>query len=165
MNAVRCRFNQTDTSRRMSTRPSLLPWIIAFKVFKTITLIAVGVTLLVARHHDPVDILLRVALMVHFPLTSRLLDRLITSVSQLTLAKETALALTAFAYAGLMGSEAVSLYLRKPWARWFTIIATSSLMPVEVYEIAREVHPVRVVVLIANFAIVVYLVKRKDVFE
>ena len=149
----------------MRNRPSLLPWIIAFKAFKTITLVAVGVTLLVARHDDPVTVLMRLALAVHFPLTSPLLGRLVTSVSHLTLAKETALAVTAFAYAILMSSEAVSLYLRKPWARWFTIIATSSLVPVELYEIAREVHPIRVVVLLANLAIVVYLVRRKDVFE
>jgi uncharacterized membrane protein (DUF2068 family) len=59
----------------------------------------------------------------------------------------------------------VSLYLRKVWARWFTIIATSSLIPIELYEIARELHPLRVLVLLANLAIVVYLFTRKEVFE
>ena len=64
-----------------------------------------------------------------------------------------------------MGSEGVSLYLRKPWARWFTIIATSSLIPVELYEVAREIHPIRVLVLLANLAIVVCLFRRKDLFD
>jgi len=54
---------------------------------------------------------------------------------------------------------------RKPWARWFTIIATSSLIPIEVYEIVRELHPIRVFVLLANVAIVIYLVRRKELFE
>jgi uncharacterized membrane protein (DUF2068 family) len=31
-------------------------------------------------------------------------------------------------------------------ARWFTVIATSSLLPIEVYEIAREPHLVRVLI-------------------
>jgi len=75
------------------------------------------------------------------------------------------LAITALGYAALMGIEGVALYQRKPWARWFTIIATSSRIPIEVYEIVRELHPIRVFVLLANIAIVIYLMRRKDLFE
>jgi Predicted membrane protein (DUF2127) len=63
---------------------------------------------------------------------------------------QTTLAVTSFAYAILMGAEGLALSLRKPWARWFTVIASSSLVPVEIYEIVREVHPIRVVVLVIN---------------
>jgi uncharacterized membrane protein (DUF2068 family) len=144
---------------------SLLPWIIGFKAFKTIALTALGIALLVTRHADPVDVLLGVASTVHLPVTSRLFQRLLLLVADLTITKETAVALTAFAYAILMGTEGVALYLRRPWARWFTIVATSSLIPLEVYEIVREVHPMRVFILLANIAVVVYLWRRKDVFE
>ena len=61
-----------------------------------------------------------------------------------------------------MGTEGVALHLRKPWARWFTIIATSSFIPVEIYEIIREIHLIRVLVMVANIGIVVYLWQRKD---
>src|ERR1700677_4675992 len=115
--------------RGMRKRSSVLTWIIAFKAFKAITLTAVGISLLIVRHANPADVLLRLALAIHLPLSSRLLDRLLTSVTNLTITRETALAITAFAYAILMGTEGVSLYARKPWARWFTIIATSSLIP------------------------------------
>jgi uncharacterized membrane protein (DUF2068 family) len=148
-----------------NNRPLVLTWIIALKAVETTTLTVVGVVLLTGRHADPVDVLLRLALTVHLPLTSRLFIRLVTSVSALTIRKETALAITAFAYAILMGSEGASLYLRKRWARGFTIIATSSLIPVELYEIARAIHPVRVLVLLANVAIVVYLFRRDDMFD
>ena len=50
-------------------------------------------------------------------------------------------------------------------ARWFTIIATSSLIPFELYEIIREVHFVRVAVMVANIGIVVYLWQRKEMFK
>ena len=86
-------------------------------------------------------------------------------VLNLTVTKETALAITAFGYAVLMGTEGVGLYLRKPWSRWFTIGATSSLIPIEIYEIVRELHVVRVLVLVVNVAIVVYLVRRRELFE
>jgi uncharacterized membrane protein (DUF2068 family) len=109
--------------------------------------------------------LMRGALAVHLPLTSTLFDRALGFALNLSVGKQIALAITAFGYAVLIGSEGVALYLRKPWARWFTIGATSSLLPVELFEIVREVHPVRVIVLLANVAIVAYLVKRKELFE
>ena len=52
----------------------LLPWIIAFKAFKSVTLTALAIVLLTTRHADPVDVLMRFALAVHLPLTSRLFD-------------------------------------------------------------------------------------------
>jgi uncharacterized membrane protein (DUF2068 family) len=140
----------------MSQRPNdtsgsgLLPWIIAFKAFKAITLMAFGLALIAARHSDPLQLVVRLAFAVHLPLTSRLFQRLLQSAGSLTITKETALALTAFVYAALMGTEGVSLHLRKPWARWFTIIATGSLIPLEIYEIIREIHAIRVLVLLAN---------------
>ena len=150
------------TVRRPS---SLLAWIIAFKAFKAITLMALGIALVATRHDDPVDLLMRGALAIHLPLTSTLFDRALRFALNLSVRKQIALAITALGYAVLMGSEGVALYLRKPWARWFTIGATSSLLPIELYEIVREVHPIRVSVLLANAAIVVYLVKRKELFE
>jgi uncharacterized membrane protein (DUF2068 family) len=146
-------------------RGGLLPWIIAFKAFKAVTLTALGITLVAARHGDPVHVLMRLAVAVHLPLTSRLFQWLMQSARNLTITKEMALALTAFGFAALMGAEGVTLHLRKPWARWFTIIATSSLIPFELYEIIREVHPIRVAVLIANIGIVAYLWQRKEMFK
>jgi len=146
-------------------RSSLLAWIIAFKAFKSIALLTLGIALLATRHDDPVDLLTRAALAIHLPLTSTLFDRALRFALNLSIGRQIALALTAFGYAVLMGSEGVALYLRKPWARWFTIGATSSLLPIELYEIVRELHPVRVLVLLANLAIVAYLLERKELFE
>lgn len=143
---------------------TFLPWIVAFKAVKTITLAALGVTLLSTRNLDPNDLLMRFALAVHLPLTSRVFVRALVLANGLTTTKQTALALTAFGFAALMGTEGVALYLRKPWARWLTIAATSSLIPIEVYEISREVHPVRVLILIVNVATVVYLWNHEELF-
>lgn len=148
----------------MKQPASLLPWIVAFKAFKSGSLAVVGIILLVTRQADPVDLATRAALAVHLPLTSELFDKAVNAAWNLTVAKQTALALTAFAYAALMGAEGLALHFRKPWARWFTIVATASLLPIEVYEIARAVHVVRIVVLLANLAVVVYLWRRTDLF-
>ena len=149
----------------MAKKSSLIPWIVAFKAFKTITLTALGVGLLATRQADPADLLFALALAVHLPLSSTLFAGALNFATNLTVARQTALGLTALGYAVLMGTEGVGLYLRKRWARWFTIGATSSLIPIELYEIARQVHPLRVIVLVLNVAIVIYLVRRKEVFE
>jgi uncharacterized membrane protein (DUF2068 family) len=150
-------------NRRQSN--SVLPWIVAFKAFKSVTLTALGVVLITERHGDLVDLLTRVALAVHLPLTSELFSRAVTLASNLTVRRVTALALTAFGYAILMGAEGAGLYYRKHWARWFTIIATSSLIPIEVYEIVGDPRPLPIMVLLANIAIVIYLYRRKEIFE
>jgi uncharacterized membrane protein (DUF2068 family) len=149
----------------MRRSPYILDLIVAFKAVKATLLTLLGIGLLVSSHRDPVTIALSLARAVHLPVTSRLFDRLMNFAFHATPTREVALAVTAFGYAVLMGSEGVALYLRRPWARWFTIIATSSLIPLEVYEIAREVHPLRIVVLLVNIAVVIYLWRRKEMFE
>ena len=146
-------------------RPSLLPWIIAFKIFKALALTLAGVTLLATRHQDPADVVIRAALAVHLPLSSELFARAFRFATSLSLGKQIALGITAFAYAALMSAEGIALYLRKPWARWFTIGATISLIPIELYEIFRDATPVRILVLLLNIAVVVYLWLRKDILE
>jgi uncharacterized membrane protein (DUF2068 family) len=149
----------------MKRRLFILHLIVAFKAFKATLLTLLGLGLLVSSRRDPVTTALSFARMVHLPVTSRLFDRLMTLAFHATPAREVGLAVTAFGYAVLMGSEGVALYLRRPWARWFTIIATSSLIPLEVYEITREVHPIRIGVLLVNIAVVIYLWRRREMFE
>jgi uncharacterized membrane protein (DUF2068 family) len=61
------------------------------------------------------------------------------------------------------GRKAFGL-LRRAWARPVTIGAPSSLIPLELDEITRDVRPMRVVILGLNTAVVIDLFTRKDVF-
>jgi uncharacterized membrane protein (DUF2068 family) len=65
-----------------------------------------------------------------------------------------------FVYAGLLLTEGAGLLLQKGWAEYFTIITTGALVPLEVYELVRHVTAAKIIVLIVNVAIVVYLVVR-----
>ena len=140
----------------------LLGWIIAFKAFKAVALTALGIVLITTRHSDLLDLLVRLAMAVHLPLSSHVLDWLLRVASGLTITKRTALGITAFGYAVLMASEGVALHLRRPWAFWFTIIATCTLIPVEVYEIVRKPDALRILVLVVNVGIVFYLWQQGD---
>ena len=65
----------------------------------------------------------------------------------------------ALGYAVLFGIEGVGLWLGKYWAEWFTVIATGSLVPLELYETLHGFGWLKLAALIGNAAIVVYLVR------
>jgi uncharacterized membrane protein (DUF2068 family) len=46
------------------------------------------------------------------------------------------------------------------WGPWLVVVATGSLLPFEVVAFVRHAHPVRGAILLANVAIVVYLVRK-----
>jgi uncharacterized membrane protein (DUF2068 family) len=65
-----------------------------------------------------------------------------------------------FLYALLYLVEGVGLLMQKRWAEYFTVIATGSLIPLEVYEVWKRLTALRLSVLAINLAIVGYLVYR-----
>jgi uncharacterized membrane protein (DUF2068 family) len=69
-----------------------------------------------------------------------------------------------FAFALLNLVEAYGLHRRLRWAEWLTVIATASLIPFEIYEVWQRFTPIRVGALALNIAIVIYLIKHKELF-
>ena len=67
-------------------------------------------------------------------------------------------------YAVLEGVEAVGLWYQQRWAEYLTFIATTALLPLEVYELTRTVSPLKIIALIVNIAVVVYLLRAKRLF-
>jgi uncharacterized membrane protein (DUF2068 family) len=65
----------------------------------------------------------------------------------------------AFFYGTLHLVEGFGLVRGKNWGAFLTIIATSSLIPLELYEIGREPSALRILVLAVNAAFVVYLIR------
>ena len=70
------------------------------------------------------------------------------------------IAAASFSYSALFLVEGVGLWLGLHWAEILTVIATSSLIPLEIYEIFHRFTAAKVLVLVANAAIVGYLVWR-----
>jgi uncharacterized membrane protein (DUF2068 family) len=68
------------------------------------------------------------------------------------------------AYAALEGVEAVGLWLQKRWAEYLTFVATTVLLPLEIYELTHSITPFKVIALIINIAIVIYLLFAKRLF-
>lgn len=68
------------------------------------------------------------------------------------------------AYAALEGVEAVGLWLGKRWAEYLTFVATVVFVPYEVWELTKTVTVLKVLTLVINLAIVVYLLLAKRLF-
>jgi uncharacterized membrane protein (DUF2068 family) len=65
------------------------------------------------------------------------------------------------AYALLEGVEAVGLWYTKRWAEYLTFLATSILLPLEVYEIINGGTVLKVLGFVINLAVVIYLLFAK----
>jgi uncharacterized membrane protein (DUF2068 family) len=68
------------------------------------------------------------------------------------------------AYALLEGAEAVGLWYQKRWAEYLTFIATTLLLPLEIYELTRRFSPLKIITLLINIAVVIYLLYAKRLF-
>ena len=78
--------------------------------------------------------------------------------------KLTKIGVVVAAYAVLEGAEAVGLWYQKRWAEYLTFIATTALLPLEVYEIVNRLSGLKIVTLIINVAVVIYLLCAKRLF-
>jgi uncharacterized membrane protein (DUF2068 family) len=74
------------------------------------------------------------------------------------------LAVVALVYCVVEGTEAVGLWWERRWAEYLTVVATAGFLPFELHELAKRVSAVRVSALVANLAVLVYLVWRKHLF-
>lgn len=67
-------------------------------------------------------------------------------------------------YAALEATEMVGLWLAKRWAEYLTLVSTTLFIPFEVYEISEGVSAFKVIILVINVAIVIYLLVAKRLF-
>lgn len=131
-----------------------------FKFLKSAFLIAVGLGALHLLHRDVASIVERWVATSGLDPGNRYVDSALQKLANLTPDKLQKFGVGSFVYAGLFLTEGIGLWLVKRWAEWFSVIITSSLVPVEVYEIYRHPSWVKCLVLILNIAVVGYLLYR-----
>jgi uncharacterized membrane protein (DUF2068 family) len=67
-------------------------------------------------------------------------------------------------YGLLEGIEAVGLWMTKRWAEYLTFVATTVLLPLEIYELSERVSALKVIGFVINVAVVIYLLYAKRLF-
>ncbi|TMK99749.1 MAG: DUF2127 domain-containing protein [Actinobacteria bacterium] len=68
------------------------------------------------------------------------------------------------AYAAVEGVEAAGLWHQQRWAEYLTFLVTSSLLPLEVYEITNRASGLKILAFVVNVVIVIYLLLAKRLF-
>jgi len=68
------------------------------------------------------------------------------------------------AYAIVEGIEAVGLWYQRRWAEYLTFLVTTSLLPLEVYELSHRLSLVKIGTFVVNLAVVAYLLVAKRLF-
>ena len=129
-----------------------------FKLFKAAALVALGFGALHYLHHDLAGQVAHLIDALRADPHNHYLIWLMEKVSKLDDHRLRQLSVGTFFYAGLFSCEGVGLLLRKRWAEYFTVIATSSFLPIEIYEIIVHPGEAKVLVLLLNVAIVAYLI-------
>ena len=141
-----------------SSSDGLLRLIAVFKFLKAALFIALGIGLFRIIHRDVGDVLQHWIEALRIDPGSHYVNLAVEKAAHVSPEQVRKLGLGSFLYAGLFLAEGTGLWLRKRWGEWLTVIITSSLVPVELYEIHRHFGYAKVVVLALNVAIVLYLI-------
>ena len=136
----------------------VLRLIAVFKFVKAALLIAVAVGALKLLHKDIAESLTHAIEAMGLDPGSHLLNAAIEKASSATPTQVKTISFGGFVYAGLFLAEGTGLWLKKRWGEWLTVIITSSLIPIEIYEIVRHISVAKAGTLMVNVVIVAYLV-------
>ena len=141
-------------------RPAGLQTIIVYKLAKSVVQALLGVAFiwLLARGAEAGAATFAEFLLEHF--TGAWAAQLATVLVRATTAGR--VKLLAFAMIGdsiLSGVEGLALRAGRWWAPWLVVIATSALLPIEIWELARRPAWGRVGIVGVNLAVVAYLLR------
>ena len=134
--------------------------IAVFKLLKAAVFIVLALGALKLVHTDVASFLEEWVLKVGLNPGGRYIGRALLEAANLTPNRIKDIAVGSLIYAALFLTEGIGLWMVKRWAEWMTIILTSSLVPLEVYEIFRHPNVTKVIVLSINLALVAYLIYR-----
>jgi uncharacterized membrane protein (DUF2068 family) len=129
-----------------------------FKWISALLLAAVAVGLLKLLHQDVGEVAENFIRSLRVDPDNKFLSLILAKLSGIDDPKLQALSGVSFGYCALFIVEGTGLYFEKRWAEFLTIIATASLLPVEVYQLAVKVDALKISILIVNIIILLFLV-------
>ena len=142
------------------SHPNRNRWLIAIgvlKLLKAVLFVSMGFGVIRLLHKDVADVLLHATLALRFDPENRFINVLLEKSALLSPQRLREISFAIFLYAALDIIEGTGLVLEKVWAEYFTLILTGSFLPWEFYEIIRHVTVLKVVLLILNLLVFIYL--------
>jgi len=151
---------EAPTPPKQGESTTVVLLIAIFKLVKGLLLIAVGVGAFKLLHRDVADTVMRWVDILRVDPENRFIHAGLERILRVSPGQLKALGAGTFFYAALLLTEGTGLLFRKHWAEYFTIVTTAALIPLEVFEIVNHTTPIKILVMVVNVAIVVYLVIR-----
>ena len=149
-----------DATTRQERGNAMIWAIASFKLLKGLLLLAAGVGALKLLDKDIASRVTHWVAILGADPNNHYINMLLTKLTTLDNHKLEEIAAGSVFYSALLLTEGIGLFLRKRWAEYFTIFVTGSLIPLEVYELAKNYSLTKIVVLGGNVAIVLYLIIR-----
>jgi uncharacterized membrane protein (DUF2068 family) len=124
---------------------------------KAVLFVSMGFGVIKLLHKDVADVLLRAFTALRFDPENRIVNMLLEKSALLSPHRLKEISYAIFLYAALDVIEGTGLVLEKAWAEYFTLILTGSFLPWEFYEIVRHVTILKIVLILLNLAVFIYL--------
>jgi len=131
--------------------------IAVFKLLKGLALIALGIGALNLLHKDVEALVVHWINIFQVDPNAHYVRLLLEKLTILDDRRLKELSVGTFIYSAVFLTEGVGLALGKRWAEYLTIATTASLLPLEIYELAKHASIGKVLALVINLAVVVYL--------
>lgn len=135
-------------------------WIIAigaFKLLQALLFISLGIGAIRLLHKDLMDLAEHFILAMRFNPEGRFVNLFLDKVALIDPHRLRQISAVVFSIAALDIIEGTGLVLEKVWTEYVTLVLTASFLPLEFFEILRHTTWIRVVLLLINLAVVVYL--------
>jgi uncharacterized membrane protein (DUF2068 family) len=135
-----------------------LIWLIALeRSLRGLLLVAAGIYLLAKAGSNFGDIADHLARRLELDPQRPFIRHLVARLGRLGRHEVTLFAAAAIGYGLLELVEGAGLFYRKRWAEWLTVVATSLLVPLELYELVRHPSWLKAAGIAVNIVIVAYL--------
>jgi uncharacterized membrane protein (DUF2068 family) len=139
--------------------------IVAWKLLKGALLLVVAIGAFTFIHKDVHERAVNLVTWLHLDPTSHRLAPVLDKLGKFeTPLLKFEVGTGALVFAAFIFVEGYGLWRRRVWAEVLTIAATSLLIPVEVYEICKHPSVGKVLTLLVNFLIVLYLARHHYLF-
>lgn len=138
-------------------RIDLISAIVAFKVVKILFLVALAIAAFVLAESDAYTTLFGAARWLGLDGSQRV-SHVIALAGRQPPSHIALAGIGALCYAAVFAVEAWGLHRRLRWAEWLTVFVTASALPFEIYELVHHTSAGKIVVLIINVLVIIYLV-------
>lgn len=128
-----------------------------FEAAKGIIVLLLGLGLLKLVHKNLDEFAEQLIRFLHASPGGRLSNLFVHAAGKTTDKGLWALAAAAMIYSLVRFAEAYGLWNSREWAEWFALLSGAMYLPWEAYSLLRHPHPIKWIVLLANVAIVLYM--------